>query len=521
MNSFSNTLIIRILQYFDRLKINIDKSKFSYELELHPKFPQLISVVDTLELFEIDFGIYEASFDETSSEHNIFMALMDNGSGDNALYLLEKDKRGFKIDKEIIPISDINKRWSNVVLILEKNHSKRKYFYSKLEYKVFGFIFLIIWFLWLFSNNFIILVICLLSLVGFYFSIISFKELFEISQIPLIDKVCVKSDCDSVINSKKWGEKQFLNFSNLSITFFFSQLFLLVVLAILGESNFFLSFLRIALYFSIPLILISLYYQGSVLKKWCQICLTIISILIFEIIILNSFDKENSFRLDLRLTLLILIIYFFIFYFWISFKENLVELKNVKKNNLLCSRKMNKYNIFKTLLEENKTYNINKEILPESKHNNKLSIILVTDPYCDFCKEVHDKIKLILQDFHENIIFNVIFNIDIREETIKDKMLYRNIMNIQFNENFNRLNEALNYWYKSQNRDKWLSKYSNLLNEKEIDQILDNQKEWCNFNNINYTPALLINDFLFPNIYKIENLRFFIEDLILDSEKKS
>ena len=48
--------------------------------------------------------------------------------------------------------------------------------------------------------------------------------------------------------------------------------------------------------------------------------------------------------------------------------------------------------------------------------------------------------------------------------------------------------------------------------------ILDLQRQWCQDNGVNFTPAFFVEGKEFPRAYERNELTFFIDDLIEDQE---
>ena len=53
-------------------------------------------------------------------------------------------------------------------------------------------------------------------------------------------------------------------------------------------------------------------------------------------------------------------------------------------------------------------------------------------------------------------------------------------------------------------------------NTIKIDAFYNDLSNWCIENNYNYTPAIFINGFEYPNVYEREQIEFFINDIIED-----
>ena len=76
--------------------------------------------------------------------------------------------------------------------------------------------------------------------------------------------------------------------------------------------------------------------------------------------------------------------------------------------------------------------------------------------------------------------------------------------------------EAVDFWYEVKDLRKWLDKYKSVYNSEEIENVIEKQHTWFRHNDINFTPFLFINGYRYPELYDIEDLPFFIEELIDD-----
>ena len=51
----------------------------------------------------------------------------------------------------------------------------------------------------------------------------------------------------------------------------------------------------------------------------------------------------------------------------------------------------------------------------------------------------------------------------------------------------------------------------------KVDAVYENINNWCINNNYNYTPAIFINGYEYPEQYDRENLVYFIDDILDDT----
>jgi len=77
---------------------------------------------------------------------------------------------------------------------------------------------------------------------------------------------------------------------------------------------------------------------------------------------------------------------------------------------------------------------------------------------------------------------------------------------------------ALKDWFANRNVDSWQAKYGISENTMAL-ETLEIHRKWCSINDVNYTPASILNNQFFPKSYEIKDLPLFIQDIILESKE--
>jgi uncharacterized membrane protein len=410
----------KLFKYFRRKKILINKDKFAYTLKSHPKYPQLISIVDTLAFFSIEYDVYETSSIQEIEESVIcFIALLKRTNNLTELSFVERNNNLYKIDSINVSLDVVNKYWGNIVLILGENEK----FKDKKNKKI------IVSFL---ASAFILLAICdfKFSVFGFYIfpilgmllSIITLKDIFGFNS-SISEKICKaskKTDCQAILSSKKWKLFKLIDFSDLSLSFFLSQFFLLFITSLFNAEHDFFQLQFIALLTSTPLILISLYYQKNVEKKWCILCLGIIIVLTLEFIFLLIFRKELSFPIKIQndIILLNIVIFGCIFILWKTLKKLILKYKELLNKDLRRNHTLFSYPIFKAILKRGKPYNIEFNFLKFNRFSKFQTFLLITDPFCNHCKNLHSELHSLSIQIQDSINWGIIFNVYSRFQRI-------------------------------------------------------------------------------------------------------
>ena len=511
-----------LFYYLDKEQITIDKEEFIYQIQSHPDYPSLLSISDTLSFFNIDNIAIRVGISEIETLPNRFIALLNNEKNKEELYFIEnKGNKYFTTkDKKTTDISviDLKKNWKSIVLLVEKPEIKtiknNQYKLTLLLPIVCLFAFLLI--LIKIESNFASKLFLIFPIIGILFSVAALKDLFG-AKSELINNFCnltTTTSCSAIVNSDKWKFFGYINFSDLAIVFFTSQFFGLLTLLITKKSSDFFSIQFILLFSSIPMILLSLYFQKFVENKWCPICLVIISIIIAEILFL-IFTVDLIFNFSFQSLSLYGLVSLSTSFIWVNLKKILKENKKLKESQLKSNRFIRNYEIFK-----NNLISKNKSELPFANitlgnRDSKTIITIITSPFCSYCKEVHEITERILDNYGNNLQIRLIIKVNLDSLDEDKKLFLRSLMHGYLNESNENFRNKMNYWYKTKNIKDWLEQNkSNDLDLLKIDSIYNSQNAFCNNNGYNYTPAIFINSYEYPKLYERDNLEFFINDLI-------
>jgi len=510
-------------QYLEKEQIFIEKKEFLFQIKSHPDYPSLLSISDTLSFFNIENGALKVLKTEIDFLPDSFIALLKNGNEDTFLYFVERNGKDFILSddtkRKTVTKTDLEDEWCDVILLIEKNSdivSNRK--------KPVSIIFLSIWICFtltlvnLFQDNFTLISFSFFPLIGIILSLIALKDLFGL-QNKLINSICEISsstNCSNVIKSKKWKVFEYINFSDLSIIFFVFQLISYLLFSINGNLNFFLFAQKILLIISLPVVLISIYFQKYVEKKWCPICILIILVILLELSFLLLINLGNNFIFSLKRTLLLFYIFITISLLWFVLKRILLKINESKEFQIKANRFMRDYDSFKKILTNDKriVFPLYSAVL--GNLNAKTEITIITNPFCGYCKDAHSLISKFLLLDNNNIKVKIVMNVDLENENEENTLFLRVLINVLFKVGHEEFNIALKNWFEFGNIDYWYEKYNSLENVMKIDEFYNKQYQWCRNNNYYSTPLIFINGYKYPKVYERNQLEFFINDIIED-----
>lgn len=525
----SNQNIKAVVSYAKSEGIKIDFDDFLYQAENHPNYPTILAISDTLNSYNIENGAIQVSASEIDLLPDRFAAFLSKEKNNSELYFVEKkgnayfytiDKKDFEISK-----SELESRWSNLVLLLEESKTEkvtnttRNKGFMLLSLLCFGLFVLV---LMQFQESIKIKLFFTFPILGIMFSVVALQDLFN-AKSELINSFCNITginNCSTVINSTKWKFFEFINLSDLSIVFFVSQFLTFLTFLFIGDAIGFFSIQKVLIFGTTPVLFLSLYYQKFVEKKWCAICLFIITLIFLEICYLISF-QNNILTISFQSLVSFCFVFLSIVLIWSVLKKLLTKQKELKEFEIKSNRFMRNYDIFKnTLLASPKRdyKGIVSGNIILGNPDASLKILIVSSPFCEHCAEVHTLIEEIFERYNDKVCFDFRFNFNYEQSDEKSKRIHQKLVNIYYDKGQEVFMKGLHDWYKNKDDDRLVSADKSQLSNLNIYEILDEQFNWNQENGISFTPAIIINNYFFPKEYDRKELIHFINDLAEDED---
>src|SRR5690606_31478135 len=290
-----------------------------------------------------------------------------------------------------------------------------------------------------------------------------------------------------VLNSK-YGK--ILN-GNLSLgligfSYFFGTLALLLINSFSNSSITSLAYLSFA---SLPIVAISAYYQGLVIKQWCKFCIVVQAVLLLEAVIafLGGFHLTEMEPTSISLLVALLIMPIPI---WNWLKPFLEKEKEVNLYKRGLQKIKNNPDVFMGLLQKSRKIETDVEGLGISLRNDtaRYDVIKVCNPYCGPCANAHP----LLDELYQKGLINlqIIFTASV-EENDRRYSPVSHLLAIHMT-NPNSILKALDDWYMVDQKD-----YGVFADKYPMNGELHQQKErikqmwdWCKVEKITHTPTV-------------------------------
>lgn len=513
MTEFLLKEIIRLNGYV------IDFKKFNEYFLSHPDYPSLAAIENTFDTFHIENIISKFENEHFEDLPEVFISSLKNHFSDLVL-IIKKDSEVLVIDKQnksfTFGVNEFLNQWTGIVVAIEKKEepthidtlSHKNQFEQSLRFIEFWVIGLILGYsLWKFSISEVTYII--VSLTGLYYCFEIYKNQHGEKSI-IVDKICndekEESSCQQLIQSDPiniFG----LKLSDIALFYFITT----VILGLFINNTQFLIIILSVL--SLSVIAYSLYIQLIKEKKLCKICLILISILLVQSGI-SLFYFNYSFSLEVLILSAIYVLPILSLYIFIN--KTIDEKNKLKNENTINLRFKRNYDIFKReLLTTSKIEFEHQNLFFLGNKDAKTHITLISNLECKFCGEAHEILKKLYLENENDISFQIRFNFSDEKISIQIENIFKTLLHL-YSSTEKQFLEALDFWYKERNYDVFIKKFG-LYKNQNIDIIQKTKNENLT-KGLNFTPAFLINGFVFPQKYEKEDILYFVQNLVEDDE---
>ncbi|MDC7994282.1 vitamin K epoxide reductase family protein [Altibacter sp. HG106] len=506
--------------------INIHQDELKFQLASHPSYPSLHAIVGVLDHFSIPNAALKMPTTKENLEQlpSSFLGVLSSETGDT-LSLVEKRGEQLKITDENsaywLTEEVFLTRWNGILVAIEKDESVKESTKNPLSRRIHWGV-----------------IAVLLGLTGFFFysvpsvypasfyafsflgvllaGLIVRHELGFHSQAT--QKLCnfsEKASCDAVLGSKGATLPFGIKLSDVSFVYFFGMIASGWIAMVLGDA--FWGVWGILSMLAVPIVIYSVYYQAVVVKKWCPLCLALGGILSLQAALSVFFvASERILTPSPSAVLLVLGIVFFSAMLWAMLKPLLIKQEEFAKLNVAHTKFKRNFSFFQAALQEEAPLAENPIIPNELQFGNPdaaVQLTLVTSPLCIFCKQAHQDLAGILEQHPEQVSLRIRFNADAEAKESMLTKISSQLLHIYHTQSPAAAWKELHRLY-SENADvpAWVEAQSIHFNPA-YDTVIEAQREWCSRHQINFTPALYLNDQAFPKQYDRTDLAWFIEEL--------
>ena len=527
------------LEFCKQLKVRATETSIKEDILQHPDYPSLLTLSDVLKNMKTDNMSLKTTAENLVNLPVPFVAQVYGKKKGYSLFAIISKINSENIEwynpeihkKESITFGDFAIQFTGYVLIAEAdetsveqnyglklNKERRIGFWNTVIALVFPIMFIIIS-----CKNFLTLgfyvslapvIYLLFTLIGCAVGILLL--LYEIDQHnPTLQKVCHagrKTNCAAILNSD--ASRIFgISWSCLGFTYFAGTFLALMFGGVVNDK-----FLFIAAWTNVlvlPYVFYSIYYQGSIAKEWCPMCLLVQLVLVLQFItaLFGGFHTNISFieNIDSSVIIIFALCFMVVFVVVQLLIPSLKNSKEGKQSKMELQRLKHNSQIFDALLLKQKQIDHSLDGLGVTLGNPdaQIHIVKVCNPYCGPCAKAHPIIDDLVTN-NPNIRVQVIFTATPQKEDIRN-LPVKHFLTFDRNNNKSMLEKSLNDWYLAEIKD-----YDTFKHKYPIDDHLDftteiqAMSEWCNNVGISFTPTFFVNGNQLPDIYHVSDLKYFL-----------
>ncbi len=500
-------------------------------LRNHPNYPSIGALQDALHEMNINNLVVRLSVDELQDIPFPALAHFNREGGSFVVLKGIHNRQITYYDSEYGMVTEAQQafaeKWSGVLLLAEKNaksgepnykqNKKQELFETYSKYAIVllsGCILASVCYV----ASAIELIHLALSLSGLGIAFALLQKQFGASSawVDSFCKIAIKTNCDEVLNTNYAKLFGIIHLSEVC-TWYFSSIVLSLLISAITSTNI-LSVLFIISCLTLPIVILSLYFQAFVISKWCPLCLAVAMILMLDFSIHIFFIQ--SFTIEIKAILLVSVCFTALLIPWLLLRSSsLSSLKvEVLQRKLLQFTK--NHEVFQHLLHTKSVIGVSYlpyEISRPSP-DSQIHIVLVTNPTCQPCVRAHAILENLVEHFDPKI--NLVHRFSINPNTkhlLANKML-QHLFAVLISVGSDEADKALSDWFKSGQYDfeQWKKKfpYKESTSSMEVESLLSSHYHWCQNAGITKTPTILINGRTLPEQYTINDLSYQIMRMI-------
>lgn len=497
-------------------KYYFNKRELQLQLEAHPNYPSVRSFTDILDFYRVEHiaaTVPEQSFDQLPS---CWLAVV-SPKGFRQLALVEKGGDRVTMTSEDgrfdLSQSQFIQQWEGVILAVDPNEEAVSKWQTSAKLPILMVLLLLCFggALWFQGAGLYHTLYAALSAIGLYLSFLVLQAELGF-QSAVTDKWCqinAATDCAEVIKSD--GSKLPLNISLGDLALIFFSLTICTTVLVAAPAYLFYP-LAIA---TLPLVLYTVLYQWKQVKKWCTLCLGISAVLVTQFCVLSWEDR--SLTLPFSTYLSVAGLFLTMGLIWYYTKSLIKEHQRFKKEALEFSSFKKEADSFKHLLLAEEQYELSSmdhgSALLIGNPNAKYRLYAVTNPSCSFCKPTFLGYQKILERYGDRLALVLRFNVSLEDSSSPSLHIAAHTIAIYKNHGPTKALTALAAWFQDQDFGRWKAKFGQAL-ETGVINILQQHRNWCNEQGLNFTPVSILNEHLLPRYYNMEDLYYLLEDLL-------
>lgn len=534
-----DNLSVTVENLIQLLNLKVSKKAIKNELVFSPDYPSILALSDALFQWNVTSMFAKIPYEQLDNIPlpAIFLSSIEQG---DTYYIITKVNSSeiSIIDSSIggikkVPHQEFQRMWNGELLLIEVNEfsQERDYQKRKQEDKINKINFLLavlllcIFFaiipLYYIGSPFF--VIYVLKLIGLYACILLIVSQFD-KENHFVKKICKlgghDTSCSLVTNSPASKLFGWLNFSEIGLIYFLGGA-LSVLFTNMFSTNFsyYMASLALLNLITLPYTVFSLYYQFIKLKIWCPLCFLVQIVLWSEFLAFLNFDtiELNLAYVNSSEFLLLVSVFLLVFCAWVILKPPIIrsierDIYAKHLNFFLKDRRM--FYAYLNTQPKEEVLSVPFELIVQEQESSYYNeVLIIISLFCSSCGNTFKEALNILEML-PNVKVKLRFNIK-NSENYDSISILNHLFAVALQQGRESALNALKDWYDIRVLDRWmLHNPINLEDQVSIGQsknITEQYVQWHEYSQIQYTPALMVNNILIPSLYDIYDVKHHIK----------
>lgn len=501
-----NTLSHIIIKYSHLFVQGINTNDVRVFLESSPQYPNLLSVVQTLQYVNMNIQVGQCNWEYLKnlnspfllhmvfkSEETLIISRWDTKSSSLRVFNSKKNKWETK-NKECF-----EGKWDGVVLYTNARTIRNSWTKDTMALLLLTVIVTVVTYLIMRQLD-ILFIYALPIIIGFIVSLCAYWRR-NISEIGVMEKICRKSsiiDCDAVEDSI-YGVWRGLSLNIIAFSFFISQLICVMISYLLEIRNILNTVYLLSEFVLIPVAIYSIYGQVKV-KKICPLCMIILICVFLEALSIvwlptHYVNMGMLFMLGIINVCTLCLLQ-------IHEHKHLIQQEQLKTTIQLLKLKR------KPEILTVESTKIGSVITPIwlGNDNSSINITTIISPSCKHCRKVIFELLLLIEkgvDFRWNTVLGKMHNQD------SDKI---RIWVQEYISNKDIFLHDLYLWSNGQIQNLQCTHNSVILDDK-ISKICSHFDKQIDRLSVSRFPLIILNERLLSHIYTATDLEYLINDM--------
>lgn len=530
MATLHENAISSLTKFLSWFNVNYTNATLKH-LKLHPNYPSINALQDILHEMNINNLVVRLSVDELK---NIPMPALAHFNREGGSFVVLKGAHNEQViyyDSEYGMVTEAQQafaeKWSGVLLLAEKNaksgepnykqNKKQQLFETYSKYALALLSGCILATVFYFASA-IELLHSVLALSGLAISIALIQKQFGASS-AWVDSFCKlgsKTNCDEVLNTSYAKLFGIIHLSEVC-TWYFSGIILSLLMGVISATQV-LPILFIISCLTLPIVILSLYFQAFLIRKWCPLCVAVVAVLMLELSSHVFFTQ--AFNLEIKAIFLVSVSFTALLIPWLLLRQS--SLLSLKVNGL--QKKLYQFTksheVFHYLLHTKPV--IATTQLPFAiktySHQNLIEIVLVTNPTCQPCARAHAIFEKLAEQFDNKINLEHRFSVNPETKHLLANKMLQHLLAVLISVSSDEAEKALSDWFKSGQYDfeQWKIKFPSkeTTSEIEINSLLAAHYQWCQIAGVTKTPTIFINSRKLPEQYSVSDVSYQIRKML-------